>query len=167
MLSKEELNELFDYYPKSGKLIWKEKSPTSRANKIFNSKFAFQEAGRITESGYLRVQIKNRDYYVHRIIWVMTQEEPLTFIDHINGIKHDNRLANLRLATYAENLQNRNKPKSNNSTGVLGVSKKGTKFIAHICVNYKLKSLGSFNTIEEASNAYQKAKKELHTFNRR
>jgi len=89
--------------------------------------------------------------------------DPPQQIDHINGIRDDNRIANLRLATVAENSQNVGK-QSNNKSGFKGVHwhARGKKFRAQIMANGKSKSLGLFHTAAEAAAAYDIAAAELH-----
>jgi len=88
-------------------------------------------------------------------------------IDHINLIKDDNRISNLREVSNAGNQQNNRKPFKNNKLGFLGVSelKKGKYlyYSARIGINNKTLFLGSFKTPEEAQDAYIKAKREIHT----
>jgi hypothetical protein len=89
---------------------------------------------------------------------------PEEFVDHINGVVHDNRRSNLRIASKRENCSNR-KIHKNNSTGFRGVQRHTSNenmFIATICHNYKNVFLGSFDTAEEASAAYQAASRILH-----
>jgi hypothetical protein len=78
-------------------------------------------------------------------------------VDHINRIKTDNRLENLRLVTTRENcyLRERELP--------IGVTrtKNRKKFKSRITINGKIKTLGTFFTPEEASEAYQKALKQI------
>lgn len=89
--SCEELNRLFRYDPETGKLYHKlpkrgPKKPT-------------QEAGSMTDSGYVRVKIKGAYYKAHRIIWKMVygcDPNPLKEVDHINNIRSDNRIVNLQ-----------------------------------------------------------------------
>jgi len=85
------------------------------------------------------------------------------YIDHINGNKLDNRKANLRICTNAENLRNRAMTKKNKS-GYKGVhwSNRYKKWVASIGKNYKVFVLGQYNTPEEAYAAYCKAAMELH-----
>ena len=106
---------------------------------------------------YIFAEIDGHGCRVHRIIWTMVNgpiPEGMT-IDHINLDKRDNRLSNLRLATFRQQQQNR---KEWCSTGVKGVyiSPRG-KIFSNITVNKKTLYIGQFDTIEEAAEAYQKA----------
>lgn len=83
------------------------------------------------------------------------------FVDHINGNGLDCRKANLRFCTHAQNMQNR-KIAKHNKLGIKGVYKHRSKYAAEIRANGKRHYLGSFDTAELASLAYQAASKELH-----
>lgn len=88
---------------------------------------------------------------------------PDRLVDHINGNRQDNRIANLRLATTSENLCNRGKPR-NNTSGFKGVSW-NTKFQiwqATIKFNGRNKNLGRFASREKAAEAYSKAALQYH-----
>ena len=102
-------------------------------------------------SGYERISIYNRRYYSHRLAWIYHYGEVPKNIDHINGVKHDNRIANLRSVGQSENQHNRFKQK-NSTSGYRGVSyhADNKKWIAQIMVNRQNKYLGSFKTAEEA-----------------
>jgi hypothetical protein len=88
---------------------------------------------------------------------------PLELIDHVNGVRHDNRIKNLRLATHEENLRNSNMP-SNNTSGIKGVSwhSAGRKWVAYVNVTKKRFNLGLFDTIEEAEQAVRAARELNH-----
>lgn len=105
----------------------------------------------------LKVNLKGVAYKAHRLIWKYVHgADPLDVIDHINGNPFDNRLANLREATVAQNVWN---AKTNHGiTGIRGVypSTKG-KWRARICLDGKRIGLGTFSSIEEARQAYIKA----------
>ena len=125
------------------------------------------EAGSIHKaSGYRHIGLGGKKYRAHRLAWLLHHRQwPTAEIDHINGDRLDNRMANLRLATYAQNQQNRSRDKRNKS-GFTGVSwDRGTqKWRAKICIDRRQVHLGVFDTAEEAAAAYAAAKAELHTF---
>jgi hypothetical protein len=121
-------------------------------------------AGRLKSNGYAYISVGGRSYRAHRLVWFYNFGEwPKSELDHINGIKNDNRLCNLREVTRSQNMQNCGKY-LNNTSGFKGVSwnKQSNKWKAQICISGKHKHLGSFDTPEEASIAYQLAAKELH-----
>ena len=89
---------------------------------------------------------------------------PENQIDHINGVRHDNRIDNLRDVLQSTNAQNQRKPSATNKCGFLGVNfhKCSNRWIAQIHVQGKKKHLGLFDTPKEAHEAYVTAKRELH-----
>jgi hypothetical protein len=84
----------------------------------------------------------------------VTGEFPKNQIDHINHIRHDNRLENLKEATNQSNHLNRPKQK-NNSSGCVGVSlvKRTGKWRAYLTILGKTIHIGYFNTFEDAKLA--------------
>jgi hypothetical protein len=73
-------------------------------------------------NGYYCVRWRKKKYFAHKIIWELFHEKKEVYqnIDHINGIKTDNKIDNLRLVPQAINTRNC-KMKSNNLSGVTGV----------------------------------------------
>lgn len=124
--------------------------------RLSKNKWAFIPVG----SGYARSTTRKSAVYMHRLI--MNCPKGST-IDHINGDGLDNRKANLRICTQAQNAKNMRLSKLSTS-GYKGVywSKHAKKWRASITVNYKMKNLGYFSTKEEAHAAYQKASNEFH-----
>ena len=160
MLTYERAHEVFCCDPSTGDLVWKRRPhPQARAIK------PGQSAGcRNIRTGYRDVSIDKRAYPVHRIIYLMVHGEwPAGEIDHINGIKHDNRIANLRVATHTQNMANKGAYK-NSKTGVKGVSyhKRDRKYYVCISASGKQHHVGSFKTIADAQQAYAEAAKRLH-----
>jgi hypothetical protein len=96
--------------------------------------------------------VSPRSFKAHRIVWAMTYGYwPGHQIDHINGVRNDNRLCNLREATVAQNQQNQ-RASPRNASGYPGVSwhKRIGKWEAHITVDGRRHHLGLFDTAREA-----------------
>jgi hypothetical protein len=160
MLTQESLKEVLSYDSETGIFI--------RLLKTYNRVKVGDVMGTLTSDGYYLICINSKLYKSHRLAWLyMTGSMPKHQIDHINGIRSDNRFCNLREATNAGNGQNRIKCHSNNkSTGLLGshFDKRKNKFMAKIQINYKFKFLGYFNTAEEAHNRYIQEKRIIHPY---
>jgi len=156
--SAHRLHELFSIDPNTGVIV--RKCPTSGGVK------AGQIAGWKRASGHLCVMVDHVTYPAHRIAYAMYHGDcPCELeIDHINGIRHDNRICNLRLVTRKQNMENKTAT-NKNTTGYKGVSfdKQVKKWKASICHNRKQINLGRYETAQEAAEAYIKAAKELFT----
>lgn len=154
-----ELLQALRYNPETGSFILAVRRRNSYANK--------KEAGTINTIGYRVLTLYGKQYKAHRIAWFYVYGIwPSRDIDHINGNRADNRLCNLRLATPAENHQNRGFD-CRNTTGYTGVFKVGTRnlWTAAISVNNRRLNLGTFESPELAYQAYLEAKRKHHTFN--
>jgi len=120
--------------------------------------------------GYLQVMIDGKLYLAHRLAWLyMHGSMPEHYIDHINGVKTDNRIANLRDVKQGVNLQNQKRAKRNRvSSSMLGVSfsnkgqNKDRPYRARIVVDHKEMHLGTFSNEEDAHKAYLAAKRQYH-----
>jgi hypothetical protein len=155
LVTQKELRELYNYNPASGEFTFKTGSKKG------------DPVGTYRKDGYLVVAINKRQYYLHRLAWCWWHGyHPVGFcVDHKDGKRSNNRLANLRLASRALNHQNCYKPFKNNVTSkTLGVYKAGKKWIARIAYNHKQYNLGTFKTIPEAQDQYKSAKGYLHEF---
>ena len=102
--------------------------------------------------------ILGQKVFVHRVVFLYHHGYIPKSVDHINGVRTDNRIENLRPATSTENNRNRVIHK-NNACGFKGVylDKRRNNWVASITIGYKAKFLGSFGTPEEAHAAYLKA----------
>ena len=111
-------------------------------------------AGSRRKDGYIRIGIDGSRYRSHRLAWFMTHGSwPANLLDHINHDPSDNRMANLRDATYSENNRN---ARSSNPLGK-GVARNGRRFKAGIQSDGKKHYLGTFDTPDEAAAAYAAA----------
>lgn len=125
-------------------------------------------AGHITRANrvpYKVIKINKRLYLCHRLAWLfVTGDWPKGLIDHINGDGLDNRFANLRVVTNAQNLQASLKIPKHNTSGFKGASFNSVtgKWVAGISINNKRKYIGSFDCPEAAHKAYMAFKREAH-----
>lgn len=122
-------------------------------------------AGWVGNDGYRALNIDGIFYRSHQVAWFYVHKRwPKLFVDHINRVRDDNRIANLRLANKSQQAVNSVLPKTNTS-GYRGVSRRnspGTPWMAQIRVNGKKRYLGLFQTAELAHAAYAKVCKEVH-----
>lgn len=162
--SPELLRQLLRYEPETGKLYWRERNVDMFKDghcKSFNSQFANKEAFTFTgRDGYKHGNILNqKPYLAHRVIWAIIHGEwPLNHIDHVNGIRDDNRIENLRDVSRSENQKNQKRP-ANNTSGVVGISwaNREGKWHAYINIDKRRKSLGYFTDFNKAIDARKKA----------
>lgn len=142
------VRSILDYDSETGDLVWK----VNRGQRALKGKIA----GSHDREGYKKITINGISYRAHRIIWLwITGNWPISLIDHINGIRDDNTIDNLRESNHQQNQRNQKKP-MNNTSGYKGVSwnKCNKIWSSNIC-------LGSFKTKEEAAEAYNKAAEKL------
>ncbi len=115
-LTRERLKELLDYDPATGIFVWKVDRGNNRV-KVGSAAGGGGDDGR----GYNRIMIDGKSYRSHRLAWLDVYGSfPPDMIDHINGIRDDNRIENLRAVSNQENSRNVNKS-TNNTSGYLGV----------------------------------------------
>jgi hypothetical protein len=138
-ITPELCRQLLRYEPETGKLFWKARPASFFAHSfnrwggiktaetnalIWNRKYAGKEAFTANSRGYRTGRMFDWQYFAHRVIWAIVYGEwPVVGmdIDHINGDKSDNRIANLRCVSHQENGQNAKRP-NNNTSGRIGVS---------------------------------------------
>ena len=148
----------FEYDKVTGVLMWSKSAHCGHMRG--------KAAGKMTRQGYIGVRWIGRLYMAHRLIWSIVNGECPDVVDHINGIRSDNKIENLRAANIQINNQNRHGPSRQNKTGFLGVylSKNAPKkpFVAQIKIGGKNIYLGAFETPEQAHQAYVQGKRRLH-----
>lgn len=153
-LNQEQLKLILHYNPDTGVFTYLKKNTRNNIGDI---------AGK-NNKRYPSIYIDGKNYLVHRLAFLyMNGEWPKKEIDHINRVKSDNRWANLRECTHAENQMN---------VGITSRNKSGYKGIIYraycdcwqaiISVNKKRISLGFFKNKEDAINAYESSAKKYH-----
>lgn len=159
-MTKEELFEtvanLVDYCPETGIMFWRSRTGDDK----WNTKFAGKECG-YAINGYKMVRYRRcgKDYYIyiHRLAWFKHYGElPKHDIDHINRVRDDNRIENLRDVTRSINM--RNSPmRNNNTSGVTGVcwEKPKRRWRAQVSVGGVPICLGRFKDISDAEAALE------------
>lgn len=160
------------YCPKSGAFHWRadcgpESFKSVRAWNVWRRKFAGKAIGK-TNRGYVVVAMTTAagacEVAGHIAAWVLANGEwPAQEVDHKNRNRADNRLVNLRLATHQQNGQNKGVQR-NSKCGRKGVHQhtQNGNWVAQITVNGRRKHLGSFPSVDEASNAYMTASMAIH-----
>ncbi len=147
-ISHEALLLLLDYNSQTGVFSWNPELAKRRGKRR-------GVAGAMRRDGYVQIKVSGTIVMAHRLAWFYVYGSwPDKFIDHINRDKADNRICNLRQASKSENAQNQSlNPR--NTTGVPGVTRAGSSFIAQIKTPEKHLRLGSFKNKEAAAEAYR------------
>jgi hypothetical protein len=154
----------------TGRLFWLPRTPDLFAVEsdcaAWNRRYAGTEAFLTKHTkGYLTGKVGSRTYRAHRVVWLLAHKAwPEDQIDHINGIRTDNRLINLREATNSINMRNACLPRHNTS-GTIGVawSERDQRWRARMHLGNRSLSLGYFHEIEDAIAA-RKAAEKLYGF---
>ena len=146
MITFEKAKELFIYDRDTGIIKWRKRtSNRQRSNMVAGS------AGR---DGYIQIRFKGKNYFAHRVAVLLAYgfcgDE--MEIDHINHVRNDNRLVNLRFVTRTDNGKNLTRS-SKNTSGITGVyyRKAARKYEAYIKADGAYIYLGKFATLEEAA----------------
>ena len=169
-----ELRKLVELDPATGKMTWKHRDASyfkdsggrytqDRAARVWNTRYAGKPAFDAPHRmGYLTGTLFYKDLLAHRVVWALVYGEwPSNTIDHINGVKTDNRPENLRDVKHIDNMRNQ-KARSNNTSGATGIfhRKQNAKYDAFIHVNGKKKHVGTFDELNDAVLARGKAASE-------
>lgn len=147
------LKMILDYNPETGDFI-----RTSKHKRWGGTKAGHLNAG----NGYVNVMVNNRYYKAHRLAFLWMTGAMPEFVDHINGVRHDNRWENLRAATKAQNCQNKNSKKG--LSGIKGVHwhSQHKKWYVGVTVSGKNKFIGLFEDLEAAELVAILAREKYH-----
>jgi len=159
MLTQEILREHFRYEPETGHFFWAKQSRFKQRN--LNEPLNMRD-----KDGYIVVCTtlsgKSKNYRVHRLIWVYVHGQISNQIDHINGVRNDNRLCNLRELTHQQNMMNRSQHKSKSGfRGIYKANGKTDSWAAEITYKGIKHYLGVYKTPEEANLVYERKRLEL------
>jgi hypothetical protein len=160
ILTQDYLKQVLDYNSETGLFFWKK---IKVKNQVKIGSIAGWDDGR----GYLKIEINRKSYRAHRLAWFYVYGVwPKEQIDHINGIKSDNRIINLRDITNAQNQQNKINPSQRNKSGLLGVYKNTncSTYCAEIRIDGNKHVVRGFKTALEAHKKYLELKKQLHEY---
>lgn len=149
MLTQERVREVFDYDHETGNLVRKITAANCPAGSV---------AGSVNSKGHVNVGVDGKIYAAHRIVFLWHHGWVPPEIDHINRIKTDNRIENLRPATSSQNKGNIPLLR-NNRSGYRGVSlnSRSGKWHAQIKIHGKQTYLGRTDTPQEAAILYNAA----------
>ena len=151
----EQLKEVLHYNPDTGIFTW-------AANMGGRGKVG--SAAGWHQRGYTAIGVLGQRVMAHRLAWFFVFNKwPAQQIDHINGDPSDNRIENLREVADLGNKQNIRKARTNNRSGLLGVSPNRKRWMATITTSGKQQCLGTFDTPELAHAAYLAAKRAQHS----
>ncbi len=159
-ITEARLKELFSYDPAVGVFI-RVSVPRPQLAKLIGSSPGYIKPGSPSNGGgYVMIPADGKTYRAHRLAWLyMTGEWPVVDVDHINGVRADNRWANLRLASRSQNLANA-RGHSDSLTGIKGVTYDKARGRWRAQVDTKF--IGRFDTADEAAAAYLKAAEALY-----
>jgi len=156
MLTHEKLKRVLRYEPGTGKFVWLEQIGRSKVGEV---------AGSRQSSGYWQIWIDGESFLAHRLaLFYIYGCWPSHDVDHVNGIRLDNRAANLREVDRGQNMQNQRRARKDSATGFLGVVPNRKRFSAQIRKDKKTTCLGTYDTPEQAHEAYLAAKRRIHEF---
>lgn len=140
------VTEVFDY--EDGQLLWKQPGRGRKVGRPVGDKML---------NGYIRINVKGRFFYAHRLIYFFHTGKWPELIDHIDCNKANNRFENLREVTKSQNGLNTKELRLSNKSGFKGVywSKRANKWIAQCTANRKTTYLGGFDNPVQAAAAIQ------------
>lgn len=152
-MTQEEMHSLFEY--KNGGLYWKKR--------LSNRVKVGDRVGSLRRDGYRYVNVNNKTYLEHRIVYQMFSGEHPQEVDHINGVRTDNRFENLRSVTRNQNRQN-SRLRRDNTSGVKNVSRetRTQKWQVQLGVDGRIMHFGYFEDLELAALVAYEAREKYH-----
>ena len=152
-MNQKELKAILSYNQETGIFTWIARKGNVRSGSV---------AGNAEARGYRSIAINRKRYREHRLAWLYVYGEwPKKNLDHINCIRDDNRIVNLREADQARNVLNASLRKDN-SSGVKGVVKAKGRWRACIYINRKFIHLGYYDDVKEAEIVMREARIKHH-----
>jgi len=153
-VTHDEVLSLLQYDLKTGEFVWLERLGC----KAWNTRYAGKVAGRLNDQGYVIIEIFDKPYRAHQLAWFYVTSDWIARIDHEDTDRSNNAWLNLREATIVQNAGNSRRHKDSLSTNkCVYFYPKRNKWLAKICINYKQKYLGYFDSEIEAVEAYKMA----------
>ena len=154
MITQKQLKTILSYDESTGQF--------ARLKSTTNSHKIHSKVGWLESNGYIRASVNKAKYGCHRLAWLYVYGFMPNQIDHINGVRSDNRISNLRDVTSAENNKNM-KLRSDNVSGAYGVNfiKSRNRWQTRITTKGQTKHIGYFPCKQDAILARKKAEEEL------
>lgn len=168
------LLQLLRYEPETGKLFWRERGvewfedsvsrSAAHIMALWNARYAHKEAFTSeTQDGYRSGHLLGEGARAHRVIWKMQTGDDPDQVDHVDGVRHNNRWPNLRDVPWGDNAKN-HKKRHDNTSGIVGIyryshERKNMKWL----VRAGPKHIGYFDCIGQAIKARRAAELE-HNF---
>lgn len=143
----EEITQKFDVNPETGSIRYRYQIKSVKPG---------QEAGTMRQDGYVRIKWGKRALFAHRIIWLVATGSESEKTDHINGVRNDNRISNLRNATNSENMCNHQKRKP------VAVYFRGGKWHGRVMKMYRAHRIKPADSRQEAVERVNILRREIH-----
>jgi hypothetical protein len=160
VITRDEALRLFDFDVKNGRIFWKE--PPRKHPRLKGMEAGGPQPNRSGKS-YWVIRIGRQSFKRSRLVFLVAHGKlPSPCVDHINGNSLDDRLANLREATVAQNAWNHQR-RAKRSPLPMGVrSNPNGRYSARIAVNKRMIQIGTFDTPEQAAAAYSEARRQYY-----
>jgi hypothetical protein len=148
-ITVDQLRQYFCYDPETGNFYWAAE-PNERGPKVLG-----KIAGGKNKFGHWQLRLFKKNLYGHRLAWLFMYGTEPKYIDHKNGLPWDNRISNLRIANQQQNLLNSHQLNR-------GVQKHGRRYRARVGARDKRVTIGTYDTREEAQEAYNVYVTQMH-----